>query len=291
MLQETVIALFVTLLALSVANVEEVASCTDPSGRKEWRTLRMSCLSGLSHSSVLTPSVHPDDIAPVNTSSSYYDGHLHVFIHFTGLFLPFHPWYVQVHEYALKEKCGFKGSSPYWNWAEDASNFFNSKMFQEFDPISGLGRWGNLSDDAQVPDGAFSDFKLSYPYHTLRRNFTLQPYIGQDPTLFTEPYLDANTSFTYDLGGTCPIIAPSDCIPGPTFSANEPLFWMHHAVCIFYGGSVQMIENGTIYNEYPNGGPPLLSLESIIPADEMFQESSIGDVVDTTAGLLCYVYE
>ncbi|KAJ3781625.1 Di-copper centre-containing protein [Lentinula aff. detonsa] len=346
------------------------STCTDPSVRKEWRTLTkderaewigaVKCLSELPHDSALTPSVHPDDIAPLNTSSSYYDDIVYVHmdlnhlvgfpIHFTGLFLPFHRWYVQVYEYALKEKCGFKGASPYWNWAEgetriDAPNFFNSTVFQDFDPISGLGGWGNLLNDAQVPNGAFSDFKLSYPsYHTLRRNFTLQPYIGQDPTLFTEPYLYANTSFTQsevdkmvsgfvgdykgfqtyleafegahssvhlimggDLGGTCPSTAPPDCTPGPTFSANEPLFWMHHAMVdkvwfdwqnanpanadIFYGGSVQMIDNGTIYNKYPNGGPPMLSLDSVIPADGMFQESTIEAVINTTTGLLCYIYD
>ncbi|KAJ3716261.1 hypothetical protein DFJ43DRAFT_1101222 [Lentinula guzmanii] len=82
-----------------------------------------------------------------------------------------------------------------------------------------------------------------------------------------------------DLGGTCPSTAPSDCTPGPTFSANEPLFWMHHAMVdkvwfdcqnanpanadIFYGGSVQMIDNGTIYNKYSNGGPPMLSVRVV----------------------------
>lgn len=124
-----------------------------------------------------------------------------------------------MYENALKEKCGFNGTSPYWNWAAgkyllsrpdsiknlicsitsdlDAPDVYESTMFQDFNPVSGLGGWGNLSDDAQVPNGAFSDFQLSYPsYHTLRRNFTLQPYIGLDPTLFTNPYEDANATFT-----------------------------------------------------------------------------------------------
>lgn len=38
-------------------------------------------------------------------------------IHFTGLFLPWHRWYVAVYETALKERCGYEGSSPYWNWS------------------------------------------------------------------------------------------------------------------------------------------------------------------------------
>ncbi|GAW10654.1 Di-copper centre-containing protein [Lentinula edodes] len=337
------------------------ANCTNTAVRREWRTLStderanwisaVQCLSELPHDPALTPYVNPDDIVSVNASGSYYDDivYMHMdlnhIIHFTGLFLPFHRWYVQMYENALKEKCGFNGTSPYWNWAADASDVYGSTMFQDFDPVSGLGGWGNLSDDAQVPNGAFSDFKLSYPsYHTLRRNFTLQPYIGLNPTLFTNPYEDANATFTQsevdkmvngfvgdykgfqvymegfegahgsvheilggDLGGTCPSTAPANCTPGPTFSANEPIFWMHHAMVdkvwydwqtansanagIFYGGSVQMIDNATIYAEYPNGGPPMLSLDSVMHADGMFEESTVGDVINTTAGILCYIYE
>ncbi|KAJ4483814.1 Di-copper centre-containing protein [Lentinula aciculospora] len=347
--------LFLGLLSLASAD------CTNPAVRREWRTLStderanwisaVKCLGELPHDPALTPFVNPDDIAPVNASGSYYDDivYMHMdlnhLIHFTGLFLPFHRWYVQVYENALKEKCGFTGTSPYWNWAADAADVFGSTIFQEFDPISGLGGWGNLSNDAEVPNGAFSDFKLSYPsYHTLRRNFTLQPYIGLDTEFFTDPSKDANATFTQsevdkmvngfvgdykgfqtymegfegahgsvheilggDLGGTCPSNAPANCTPGPTFSANEPMFWMHHAMVdkvwydwqiansanagIFYGGSVQMIDNATIYTEYPNGGPPMLSLDSVMHADGMFQESSVGDVINTTAGILCYIYE
>lgn len=38
-------------------------------------------------------------------------------IHFTGLFFPWHRWYLQVFEDSLKSKCGYRGASPYWNWA------------------------------------------------------------------------------------------------------------------------------------------------------------------------------
>ena len=38
-------------------------------------------------------------------------------IHFTGLFLPWHRWYVHFFESALKSKCGFAGATPYWNWS------------------------------------------------------------------------------------------------------------------------------------------------------------------------------
>lgn len=43
-----------------------------------------------------------------------------------------------------------------------------------------------------------------------------------------------------DLGGYCPENANEACFanePSPTYSANEPMFWIHHAVCISYWSS------------------------------------------------------
>ncbi|KAG6915676.1 hypothetical protein DXG01_010465 [Tephrocybe rancida] len=60
----------------------------------------------------------------------------------------------------------------------DAADFYNSPMFADPDPESGLGGWGNPDTDALVVDGAFAGFKLSYPYpHTLTRNFTARPFL------------------------------------------------------------------------------------------------------------------
>jgi len=110
-----------------------------------------------------------------------------------------------------------------------------------------------------------------------------------------------------DLGGSCPRNAPSNCTPGPTWSPNEPLFWMHHAMVdkvwfdwqlrdpanakSYVGGSVQALQSLDAYNQYPNGGPPFLTLNSTMPADGLFPEFTIGDVLNTTSGILCYVYE
>ena len=50
-----------------------------------------------------------------------------------------------------------------------------------------------------MPDGGFRTLQLSYPLpHTLRRNFTLQPF-GEIPPpvdiFFTQPQKEANSSF------------------------------------------------------------------------------------------------
>jgi tyrosinase len=81
----------------------------------------------------------------------------------------------------------------------DAPDFYESSFWSDSNPESGLGGWGNPNVDFEVPDGGFSSLHLSYPSpHTLRRNFTLQPFGSFDPALdifFTQPLKEANSSF------------------------------------------------------------------------------------------------
>ena len=48
-------------------------------------------------------------------------------IHFTGQFLPWHRWFIHVFEETLKNKCGYKGVSPYWNWTIGDLSFSSSR--------------------------------------------------------------------------------------------------------------------------------------------------------------------
>jgi tyrosinase len=52
---------------------------------------------------------------------------------------------------------------------------------------------------------------------------------------FEGPHGAVHEIFGGDLGGYCPEDASEACFesePSPTFSANEPIFWMHHAVSL-----------------------------------------------------------
>ncbi|KAG6856032.1 hypothetical protein H0H87_008213, partial [Tephrocybe sp. NHM501043] len=201
-----------------------------------------------------------------------------------------------------------------------AHDVFNSLIFQESDPESGLGGWGNPERDMRVEDGGFSassGFFLSYPYpHTLRRNFTLQPDINETKRPNINPENMANTSFTpsevqklttgfagdfrafqtyleaiqgahfsvhaimgaattSDMSGQCTNEAPPSCISSRIFGANEPMFWLHHAMVdkvwsdwqnihplnrdAFSGGSVQAVSDDD-FDKYPVGMPPDLQV-------------------------------
>jgi tyrosinase len=285
-------------------------------------------------------------IPPVNASSSYYDDlayihmDLNTQIHFTGQFFPWHRWFVYAVEGALKSKCGFNGVSPYWNWTIDAPDFYESSFWKDSNPQSGLGGWGYPKTNYSITDGGFSKLQLSYPTpHILSRNFTLRPF-DLPFLVFDQPTLEANTTFLAsaveklleipdykefqkeveavgphgavhlivgaDLAGNCPTNAPN-CIAGPKWAPNDPLFWLHHGMIdklwydwqhrnprnakSFFGGSVEALESLESYEQYPNGAPPYLNLSSTMPADGMFPEVMIGDVMNTTSGILCYVYE
>lgn len=62
----------------------------------------------------------------------------------------------------------------------DSADVFNSPIFLDTNSESGFGGWGDPENDFEVPDGGFSpssSFALAYPSpHTLRRNFTSQPF-------------------------------------------------------------------------------------------------------------------
>jgi len=110
-----------------------------------------------------------------------------------------------------------------------------------------------------------------------------------------------------DMTGTCPNGAiPPDCYGGPKWTPNDPVFFMHHAFIdkLWYdwqnkhpknkwaygGGSVQPLATFATFVQFPTGLPPYLNFDSEIPGDGLWN-ATIWDVMDTTGGPLCYIYE
>lgn len=79
----------------------------------------------------------------------------------------------------------------------DASDVYHSTIFSDSPPASSLGGWGDPSRDYSISTGGFSSHHVSYPVpHTLRRNFTLQPYLNFGGPFFPDLELEANATFT-----------------------------------------------------------------------------------------------
>ncbi|KAF8573859.1 Di-copper centre-containing protein [Ramaria rubella] len=262
--------------------------CSNPRIRPEWRTLTsqqkkawisaVKCLGeirslGKEYSPVsetYSATLNP----PYNKSGSLYDDFSYVHmqlndqIHQTGLFLPWHRYFLWSFESSLRLHCKYTGPMPYWNWTRDAEDFEHASIFSDPDPNASLGGFGHPAHDAVLLDGAFARMPLTYPApHTLRREYTPYPFLNLTTRLYPNQTFFAADAFkagevlkminafkgdykgfqSYiegmqgahmslhliiggDLGGTCPQSSTSLCGADAKCSPNEPLFWLHHGM-------------------------------------------------------------
>ncbi|KAG6841368.1 hypothetical protein C0991_011911 [Blastosporella zonata] len=227
-------------------------------------------------------------------------GHI---IHATGRFFPWHRAYIHTIESAMKQHCNYQGFSPYWNWSMDASDFYSASIFADPDPESGLGGWGNPGTGAHVADGAFAGFAVSYPYqHTLTRNFTLRPYQDYPDAEQWHIIRDkmANVSFTPEAmeetidGWVGDYRGFQFAIEGVQMVDKVWNDWqVRHPdnLNAFSGGSIYA-EEFDDYDMFPVGLPPDLNRTDYLPSNGLFFDNiRIADVLSTTSGYLCYIYE
>ncbi|EUC60359.1 tyrosinase tyrosinase: common central domain protein [Rhizoctonia solani AG-3 Rhs1AP] len=276
---------FAALLPASLAG-----KCKNPEIRKEWRRFSraeqaewiraVNCLNKKPASGKLVPPVdlskyeYYDQIVPVTKDSSYQDEltyvhmNLNPIIHNTGLFLPWHRWYLQSWTDALRTQCGYKGVTPYWAWEFDTGNFEKSSIFNA-DKTSGLGTWGDANDDYTVKDGGFWNMTFAYPTrHHLRRKYVPFPYMapaGVDPSLYPyDTFKGANLTFT--LGEVLKLLAQ------PTGDFKKFQYYMEQAQSMHT--SVHMILGGDLGGLCPaNATPaecPFSGAPTISPNEPMF---------------------
>ncbi|KAF9647444.1 Di-copper centre-containing protein [Thelephora ganbajun] len=351
---------FILISALLFTSVS--GHCRKPRVRREWRSISttkraswinaVKCLAELPHDPKVTATVDPalSLIPSLTPDSSYFDDFvyahmdLNVLIHGTGFFLPWHRLYVQTFEVELRSKCGYTGVQPYWDWTQDAADFYHSTIFSN-STCDGLGSWGDPDNDFQISTGGFKDTRVAYPVpHNIRRNYILQPFLnapGVSPDnsllMINTTFTKANVDFTLnsftgdyinfqaylqgvpgphpgphiilggDMSGLCPFgLQPPACYHGTKWSSNDPMFYLHHTMVdkiwydwqhrnssnknAFGGGSISAQVDPSQESEYPTGAPPFLNLSSVIPGDGLWEGVTIGDVMDTMGGKLCYIY-
>lgn len=123
------------------------------------------------------------------------------FIHGSGQFLPWHRYFVRVHEYLLQTRCNYKGSHPYWPELTD-SEAAPVQDAPVFDPVTGFGGNGT-GPNLCAADGPFADLALrindtgfAVPDYCLSRNFSqagfdLANSTYLDVCMAKETYVDA----------------------------------------------------------------------------------------------------
>ncbi|KAF8753920.1 Di-copper centre-containing protein [Rhizoctonia solani] len=279
--------LSVTALALGVFAADSDADsfarggnkCRQPAKRKEWRTISrkdrkafidaVKCLQKpyeYGKTSGLSPKGDTPGIPAYNSKSSYFDDLVYAHMdsnnkdHFTARkHSMLTRWYLHTFHDALKQRCGYKGVLPYWNWSLDVANMTSAPVF-DADPETGLGTFGT-----PLTDGAFKNSYRAYPTpHVINRTYTPYLFFGgggiaiqNDTFPFNFPHRELAapnvlapdninaiingsvgnyTDFAFKIDGVraqgphnaAHLMMPGD-ISHPLWSPNDALFYLHHA--------------------------------------------------------------
>jgi tyrosinase len=199
------VASFAMAVAASATPVPRAdGACTNPAVRKEWRELTKTEKDDYFRAALCLRKLPKSKYADIETVATRMDDLVHTHfslnldIHFVANFLPWHRWFVQLHEDLLRNECGFTGTQPYWDWSidADAEDMYNSPIF---DPVSGFGGDGKRTDSNEpgfqrcVVDGPFANTNL-----TLGMGWPDMNIVGDRLHCFTR---ELNGGLGYDENG------------------------------------------------------------------------------------------
>jgi tyrosinase len=282
-------------------------------------------------------------------------------IHYSGVFQPWHRWFVYQYEKALRDECGYTGYQPYWDWPRYARAPQDSPLFNG-DPYSLGGNGEYVPHDGpvivppegvgggpiQLPAGVGGGFVRTGPFANMTVN--LGPVgglrdtapgplggLGYNPRglkrdlgpamntryanyttvlrLLTQPNVDAfrlvseGVPYTVEIGPHGGIHYTISGDPGGDLftSPGDPAFWVHHGQmdrmwAVWQalgelapgGNNPRLTDLGSgeyAHNTWQNQPPsPLTQLSDVIDMGYAAPSTTIGNVMSTTGGELCYFY-
>lgn len=335
MLSRSIVALLSLAAAASASVIPRANStCADPVVRKEWRELSGAekaeylraavCLRNLpkaKYEFVDAVTTRMDDLVFTHFS-------LNTDIHFVANLLPWHRWYVQLHEDLLRTECGFTGAQPYWDWSidGDAVDTPNSPVFDAETGFGGNGvRTGSTEPGFErcVVDGPFAHTNLTLAMgwpnmndqgdrlHCFTREFNNASGRDENGEIIIGDMQAAayNSKVMNTIYGFDTYAAMSNMLEGlphaqihsiifgdmgPATSPNEPLFFLHHAN-VDRAWAKWQGRNATRLADYTGFNDPnrviSASLDDRMPVMRLADEEPIvRDFMDTQAGPLCYTY-
>ncbi|EGU89170.1 hypothetical protein FOXB_00301 [Fusarium oxysporum f. sp. conglutinans Fo5176] len=205
-------------------------------------------------------------------------------------FLPFHRLYLYVYEQLLREECGYKGPTPWWDETRDAGNFMGSPLL---DPHTGFG--GNGTDpDGCVIDGPFANTTLHIgPGQTLKAHCLSRSVNEKNSTLGNETYIqqchnkssyrdfwEATGFTTHGAGhsGVGGVMEDIDASPG------DRLWWKWQSED--FGNRLYQLGGPST-----QGGYEELTLDYVMTTYGIRPNVTVRDVMDIQGAYLCYRYD
>ncbi|KAI9055050.1 hypothetical protein LZ554_000016 [Drepanopeziza brunnea f. sp. 'monogermtubi'] len=309
-----------TTTTTTTTPISRRSNCTDPTVRREWRTLaRDEQISYVAAVKCLTTKPSTFSLSsPLYDDFAYVHNQLNNEVHLVASFLPWHRYFLHIYEAALKE-CGYMGSMPYWDWTLDSLSPSTSPIWDATTGFGGDGSPNRTEPDGDstrrcVADGPFRDLRPSYitdQYnpHCLSRawnNGTELP--GRMLGEFYSPEIMAAVqaipdyaTYRYQLEGT-PHGAVHSAIGGdmvPSTSPNDPIFFLHHAQVDRFWTLWQKRDPAKRNTEYAGPQtqdqfdgvkPPEAGLDDWMPMRGLAPDLQVRDVMTTQNELLCYTY-
>ncbi|KAI0127800.1 hypothetical protein BJ170DRAFT_387864 [Xylariales sp. AK1849] len=235
-----------TLALAALVTATGAATCDSPVQRKSFTSLaddeKLAYLDA-----VLCLTTHDAVFGLYDGAVTLWDEqqYLHLtmsnYIHDVGQFLPWHRYYMTLHEKLLQTYCNYTGGVPYWEEAADAENITLSAVW---DTVYGVGGDGNSSDSEIVTDGPFANMELHVAAESfnkvipktatyyLNRSISVSTFYGTNQT-----YVDACYELdTYDDIWPCYAASPHSSAHAGTggtmqdaaLSPGDPVFFLHH---------------------------------------------------------------
>ncbi|KAI0179783.1 Di-copper centre-containing protein [Hypoxylon sp. FL1284] len=225
-------------------------------------------------------------------------------IHQRAVFLPWHRYYVSVFESLMRDECGFDRAFPWWDETLDSGNFAKSDIFtdEHFGPLP------SKTSDGQgtcIDTGTFGGLTLhigpgsGFTDHCLARAVD-ESLTG---TVSAQFVTDCNSRTSYDDMRGCQELGPhayghngvGAVMAEVQASPGDPVFFMHH---LFVDHSFRIWQNAdasrtTTINGCADANDPCtpITMDYVLHSNGLRPNTTIGDVMDTLGGHLCYRYD
>ncbi|KAH7354493.1 hypothetical protein B0T11DRAFT_332315 [Plectosphaerella cucumerina] len=331
---------FLAVAALALAASQSVSAapapgCKNPSVRKSWAVLTTAQKQAYIAATkcLMDPKKAPSKTKYAGSRTRWEELQVtHVaqvqFIHGVGAFLPWHRWFMTVHENLLRNECGYRGPLPYWDeQAEQAKVQLVDSGIWSADPLTGFGS-AQVDENDCVIDGAFSGLELDLTIQLTRGEPTcLKRTLKQDQfDLVSQKVVDAcmtldtYATFSACLGGT-PHTSGHYAVGGTmddvSLSPADPLFFMHHTNLdrlwwewqsknasrltdmtgrnVAAGGILVANQPAILpvsaFLPYFNDGGDVTTLNHVLWTSGTAENVTIGDVMDINSPTICAAFE
>ncbi|KAI5841724.1 hypothetical protein BZA05DRAFT_464252 [Tricharina praecox] len=295
---------FFALLSLSTLTAglaikrQTTSTCTDPVVRQEWRSLTEDMRSEY----VAAVQCLTTKDSRLNSTMSLYDDFAYVHreldttIHEVSLFFPWHRYFVQTYEDALRD-CGYTGHATYWDWSLDYSDPFSAPVFNT--DSTGFGGDGDATTTC-VATGVLADLTVKVPdTHCLQRSFSADAFLEYaDPVM-----VNATLAITmYSLFRPGMEDGPHRSAHGGVrgdmlhnYSPNDPIFFLHHTNVDRLWWTWQQADPDTRLteysgNRYQNDADTEATITDPVPMVGITDDTVVSELMSTETGPFCYTY-